>query len=82
MTSISVIAFMMDTVVHLSDTTCRAQHKLGLGGEMFTPGKRGEFVWTNFHCLLCLGMAGFVLFWTVLLLRLDLSFILSARGSF
>ena len=30
---------------------------------------RGEIVWTNFHCLLCLGLSGFFLFWTAILLR-------------
>ena len=70
MTSISVISPMVDTVVHQSESHARAQHKLG--GDMFTPArraKRGEFVRTNFHCLLCLGIAGFVVFWTLLLLR-------------
>ena len=28
-----------------------------------------EFVWTNFHCVLCLGICGFTIFWTILLLR-------------
>ena len=30
---------------------------------------RSEIVWTSFHCLLCLGLSGFFLFWTAILLR-------------
>ena len=67
MTSISVISPMVDTVVHQSESHARAQHKLG--GDPTRRAKRGEFVWTNFHCLLCFGIAGFVVFWTILLLR-------------
>ena len=33
------------------------------------PRSRGELVWTNFHCLLCVGLTGFFIFWTILLLR-------------
>ena len=70
MTNISVISPMVDTLVYQSDTDSRAKHKLG--GDIFIPAKRshrGEFIWTNFHCLLCVGIAGFVVFWTLLLLR-------------
>ena len=70
MTNISVISPMVDTLVYQTDSHTRAQHKLG--GDIFIPAKRthrGEFIWTNFHCLLCVGIAGFVVFWTLLLLR-------------
>ena len=70
MTDISMISPMVDTMVYQTDSQTRAQQKLG--GDIFIPAKRshrGEFIWTNFHCLLCLGMAGFVVSWTLLLLR-------------
>ena len=70
MTSISVISPMVDTMVCQAQSHTRAQHMLG--GDTFIPDKRtsrGDFMWTNFHCLLCVGIAGFTVFWTLLLLR-------------
>jgi len=80
LTKISVISpqhHLMDTVVvhHQPDCHVLAQHKLaGAGGELFSARRawRGEIVWTNFHCLLCLGLTGFFLFWTAILLRMYL----------
>ena len=47
------------------DSHCR--DRLGSGG---WGRRRGlECTWTNFHCALCLGVVGFVVFWIFLLAR-------------
>lgn len=69
MTSISMISPMVDI---MPDSHSRAQHKLGVDisvSHMYKSKARGDFSWTNFHCLLCMGIAGFAVFWTLLLLR-------------
>ena len=41
----------------------------------FIPGKKCKsesMDWTNFHCVLCLGIGGFLVFWIFLLLRMYL----------
>ena len=63
MTSISVISPMVDTVVYHADSYTRSHHR---GRE-----REGYIVWTQFHCLLCLGIVGFIIFWTFLLLRYE-----------
>lgn len=62
MTSISIISPTMETHT-------MAQHTLG--GDTFSDKRshRKEWIWTNFHCLLCLGVSGFLVFWTFILLR-------------
>jgi len=86
MTRISVISpnnnnsAAMDTVVvhHQPDCHVLAKHKLaGVGGDLFSSSNRrttrgGGIVWTNFHCMLCLGLSGFFIFWTAILLRMYL----------
>lgn len=71
----------LDTVVvhHQPDCHVLAKHKLataGGAGDRFASNSRrtgrGEIVWTNFHCLLCLGLSGFFIFWTAILLRMYL----------
>ena len=70
MSSISVISPMVDTTVYQANTV--SKHKHMLGKDLCNPAKRvkrGDFIWTNFHCMLCVGIGGFVVFWTLLLLR-------------
>jgi len=40
--------------------------------ETSTDSRQGELTWTNFHCALCLGVGGFILFWIFLLARMYL----------
>jgi len=59
--------------VYCDDSQEKSHQKLGYGAEdKFKVKPKREFVWTNFHCVLCLGICGFTIFWTILLLRLYL----------
>jgi hypothetical protein len=70
MSSISMISPMVDTVVYQDNSVSKHKHRLGTQRSIPTKkANREEFIWTNFHCLLCLGIGGFLVFWTMLLLR-------------
>ena len=66
MSSISVISPMMDTIVYQTNSSTKQKHLHCLPVKR---ARREDWVWTNFHCLLCLGITGFIIFWTFLLLR-------------
>ena len=66
---------MVDTVVYQDNSYAKAKHKLG--GKSFSPPSlpgSDRCSWTDFHCILCLGMAGFFVFWIFLLLRYNDTF--------
>ena len=49
----------------------RAHNKLVLDPTQTFEGRpKWKLEWSDFHCVLCMGLGGFVLFWTLLLLRL------------
>jgi len=84
MTHISVLPPTESVVLHQNEGNARAQHKLlgggGGGGDLYdglppkTRGRDGwcNCTWTNFHCILCLGVCIFFIFWIFLLLRMYL----------
>merc|ERR1712029_963809 len=54
----------------------KSRDRLGRDTEGWSGGGRRrngvEWTWTNFHCALCLGVGGFVIFWIFLLARMYL----------
>ena len=49
---------------------CPIRDGLDSGGWNTARGRSNiEWSWTNFHCALCLGVGGFLLFWIFLLAR-------------
>merc|ERR1719242_2066724 len=62
-----------DICQELNNSKSKARDRLDSGG---WPGSRGrmsqDWTWTNFHCALCLGVAGFFIFWIFLLARMYL----------
>merc|ERR1712029_110847 len=54
----------------------KSRDRLGRDTEGWGGGGRRrngvEWTWTNFHCALCLGVGGFVIFWIFLLARMYL----------
>ena len=69
---VSVVAFLSPIHEYLSPNTGFKLLTVFESDLSFRRAWRGEIVWTNFHCLLCLGLTGFFLFWTAILLRYSL----------
>lgn len=79
MTHISVMP-PTDSLV-TTNAASRVHHKLMASSDLYDglpPKTRGQgcsgcgMTWTNFHCILCIGVAGFMVFWIFLLLRMYL----------
>merc|ERR1711997_502017 len=76
MANISMISPMVDNVAVVMEQKTQESNRRNKveqeTGFFLNNKSEREFVWTNFHCILCLGLTGFTIFWTILLLRLYL----------
>lgn len=62
-----------DICQELNNSKSKPRDGLDSGGWNTARGRSNiEWSWTNFHCALCLGVGGFLLFWIFLLARMYL----------
>jgi len=69
--SVPTLSTMIDPELSINNLVDHAAAHQKLASH-FKVKTKHEIVWTNFHCILCLGITGFTIFWTILLLRLYL----------
>jgi len=54
------------------NSNSKSRDRLGSSGWSGGRRRQLELTWTNFHCALCLGVSGFIIFWIFILARMYL----------